>query len=242
MKTEEKFSLKEIENKEFILHHHLGLGDSIVCNGMVNYLSKDFEKIYLPVKDNNYKTIKFLYSENNRVEIFKVENETRENDVSNFANNNNLEILRVGFKNVGDTPFNKAFYKQLNLPYKYSIKYFSIPRSDSMQDNLMKHLVEYYKIKDNKFNVIHNESSGKKYELKNINGTNNIFVSKESDIYGNMLLYKKLIENAEEIHCINSSFIHLVERVNNIGKIYYHHIRKSKLFLKKRWKVINYED
>ena len=115
MKTEEKFSLKDIENKEFILHHHLGLGDSIVCNGMVNYLSKDFEKIYLPVKDNNYKTIKFLYSENNRVEIFKVENETRENDVSNFANNNNLEILRVGFKNVGDTPFNKAFYKQLNL-------------------------------------------------------------------------------------------------------------------------------
>ena len=147
---------------------------------MVNYLSKDFEKIYLPVKDNNYKTIKFLYSENNRVEIFKVENETRENDVSNFANNNNLEILRVGFKNVGDTPFNKAFYKQLNLPYKYSIKYFSIPRSESMQDNLMKHLIEYYKIKDNKFNVIHNESSGKKYELKNINGTNNIFVSKES--------------------------------------------------------------
>ena len=124
MKTEEKFSLKDIENKEFILHHHLGLGDSIVCNGMVNYLSKHFEKIYLPVKDNNYKTMKFLYSENNRVEIFKVENETRENDVSNFANNNNLEILRVGFKNVGDTPFNKAFYKQLNLPYKYSIKYF----------------------------------------------------------------------------------------------------------------------
>ena len=143
MKTEEKFSLKDIENKEFILHHHLGLGDSIVCNGMVNYLSKDFEKIYLPVKDNNYKTIKFLYSENNRVEIFKVENETRENDVSNFANNNNLEILRVGFKNVGDTPFNKAFYKQLNLPYKYSIKYFSIPKSESMQDNLMKHLIEY---------------------------------------------------------------------------------------------------
>ena len=94
MKTEEKFSLKDIENKEFILHHHLGLGDSIVCNGMVNYLSKDFEKIYLPVKDNNYKTIKFLYSENNRVEIFKVENETRENDVSNFANNNNLENLK----------------------------------------------------------------------------------------------------------------------------------------------------
>ena len=143
MKTEEKFSLKDIENKEFILHHHLGLGDSIVCNGMVNYLTKNFEKIYVPVKDNNYKTIKFLYSENNRVEIFKVENETRENDVSNFANNNNLEILRVGFKNVGDTPFNKAFYKQLNLPYKYSIKYFSIPKSESMQDNLMKHLIEY---------------------------------------------------------------------------------------------------
>ena len=50
MKTKEQIYIKDIENKEFILHHHLGLGDSIVCNGMINYLSKDFEKIYLPVK------------------------------------------------------------------------------------------------------------------------------------------------------------------------------------------------
>ena len=92
MKTKEQIYIKDIENKKFILHHHLGLGDSIVCNGMVNYLSKDYEKIYLPVKDYNYKTLKFLYSENNKVEIFKVENETREDDISNFANNNNLEI------------------------------------------------------------------------------------------------------------------------------------------------------
>ena len=36
------YSLNKIKQDEFILYHHLGLGDFIVCNGMVNYLSNKF--------------------------------------------------------------------------------------------------------------------------------------------------------------------------------------------------------
>ena len=34
--------------------------------------------------------------------------------------------------------------------------------------------------------------------------------------------YKKLIENATEIHCIDSSFKHLVESLNTNATLFYH--------------------
>ena len=38
-------NLKQSKNKEIILYHHLGLGDMIICNGLVNKLSTYFSKI-----------------------------------------------------------------------------------------------------------------------------------------------------------------------------------------------------
>ena len=35
---------KRFKNQEIILYHHLGLGDMIICNGLVNKLSGNFKK------------------------------------------------------------------------------------------------------------------------------------------------------------------------------------------------------
>ena len=55
----EQTILKDIGDS-FIIHHHLGLGDSIICNGLVNYLSKKNNKVYLPVKSNLLDKINYL--------------------------------------------------------------------------------------------------------------------------------------------------------------------------------------
>ena len=121
----ESSSLKNL-GEEFVLHHHLGLGDTIICNGLVNFLSTKYSKIYLPVKENLFNTVQFLYSENKNLSLFKISNDSREEDIYEFALSKNVKILRVGYQNVKDQPFNLAFYKQLGLPYRYSQKYFSI--------------------------------------------------------------------------------------------------------------------
>ena len=67
-------SLKELNSKEFILYHHLGLGDSIVCNGMVNYLTqKNKMFIHLPSNTKNFSSLEFLYSDNPNVKVFEIE-------------------------------------------------------------------------------------------------------------------------------------------------------------------------
>ena len=229
---------------EFILHHHLGLGDSIVCNGLVNYLSKQYLRVYLPVKESIFETIKYLYSENEKVTLFKISNEKREEDIYNFAVKNDLNILRVGYSNIKDVPFNLAFYKQLNLPYRYTYKYFHLPMSINKEMQLKDHLVKYYKVNASSYSLVHNEYQwpGGTFELDKVDEKNTIFVTKESDLFKNLLLYRKLIEDAKSIHCINGSFLHLVERIKTDAKLYYHHVRKNKLHLGNNWTYVDYED
>jgi hypothetical protein len=66
-------------------------------------------------------------------------------------------------------------------------------------------------------------------------------IDKESDLHNNLFLYKDLIANATEIHCINGSFLHLVERIDTDAELYYHHLRKNNIQLKENWNWITYD-
>ena len=79
-------------------------------------------------------------------------------------------------------------------------------------------------------------------DLKNINSKDIIYMSKDSDLFDNMFYYKTLILNAKQIHCINSSFLHLVERIKTDSHLYYHNVRNSNFKLSDKWNVVNYDN
>lgn len=240
-------SLKQITSDEIIVYHHLGLGDIIICNGMVNYLSTVYNKVYLIVDEKYRSQSEYLYSQNIKVYILSNVPDSH-NNLDLFALNSStslgVPILRVGWENrfrkYFKVPFYSAFYKQVKLPYSYSYKYFALPDISENELLLLENLFEYYKIdRTKKIILIHNEASDKIFNLKTEN-KNKIFVEKKSDPFNNLFLYRSIIKNVNEIHCINSSFIHFVDRLNSVPDLYYHHIRGSKLKLKNNWKIINY--
>lgn len=234
------YSLSKIKKDEFILYHHLGLGDFVVCNGMVNYLSSQFNKIHIPVvSDPYFKMVKHLYSENKNVNVFKIKNDNRESDIMEFAFEAELPTLKVGFENVKKQPFNEAFYNQLRLPYNISFSHFNLPKS-SKEKKLTEHLIKYYKVDESSFKLIHCSSHDGRYELKNLEDENNIFVDKDSDLFKNIFFYRDVIDKAKEIHCINSVFVHLVERLKSTKSLYFHNVRYSKMTLTKDWKIVPY--
>ena len=55
-----------------IIHHHLGLGDHFVCNGLVRFIidKNNYEQYYIPAKEQNFLTVKEMYSDLNNVENF----------------------------------------------------------------------------------------------------------------------------------------------------------------------------
>lgn len=235
-------SLKEIKKDKIIIYHHLGLGDSIICNGLLNYIQNKFEKIYLVANKVFHNQIEFLYSNNNKIQIIS-DIPVKVNDLDNFVNTfsleNNLDILKIGWLKTRH-PFYVNYYKQLKLPYYYSYKFFNYERDLEMESKVYDHFHNYYNTSFQNYTLVHNEASSDKFELKIERKSNIIYLHKEVDIFNNIFYFNKLINNADEIHCINSSYAHLIDRLDSKAKLFYHDIRGSRLKLKKSWKTIKY--
>ena len=237
------YNINKIKDNKFLAYTHLGLGDHIVCNGLLNHFSESFSEIYLPVKSRDLNNLNYLYKDNDRIKVFKIEHETEVKDINNFAEINNLTILKVGFKKR-KPPFNLSFYEQFDLPYSHSLNKFKINRDKGKEESLLKHLKNTYNIKG-PYQVVHNQSSYGKVDLRINNNLPKIYIEKETDLYKNIFLYLKIIENAEEIHCLDSSFLHLVERVKTNANLFFHNIKKdgqkgAEVHLVKNWRIVNY--
>ena len=234
---------KKYRGQEIILYPHLGLGDMIICNGLVNKLSNYFSKINLIVDKKFHNQAEYLYSLNSNVRIIS-ENPVKVNNLDEFVNDfalsEKLKILRVSQIKSGK-PFYHEFYKSVKLSYKHSYKGFNLPEDTKLQSQLKNHLIESYNVDPLNYAIIHRDSSNKTYDL-NIENLNKVYVEEKTDLFKNLFLYKDLIRDAKEIHCINSSFLHLVDRVDTNAKLYYHDVRGGIIKLKKKWKIIYYEN
>ena len=187
----------------------------------------------------------YLYKNNEKVQVLPVELDSvnnADNSINKFSIKKELPILKVGFeleKKI-NKPFYMAFYKQLNLSYKISYKFFDCPSDNELEEKLYSHLLDKFNIQNKKYILVHDESSVENYILDIKSNLKQINLTKEYDIFNNIFLYKKIIRDAEEIHCINSSFAHLIDRIDTKGKLIYHDIRGSRIKLKKNWKYKNY--
>ena len=149
------YKLNVVNSEEILMYHHLGLGDVIICNGFINYLSiKENKKINLIIDKKFLNSIQYLYSENKNVELFPVslsDVNNAENEVEKVSNQLNMKALKVGFSYFEGMRFYEAFYKQIELPYKYSYKYFYQPRDlkkEELQTFMLKNRIsveEFYR-------------------------------------------------------------------------------------------------
>jgi hypothetical protein len=217
------------------IHHHLGLGDHIICNGLVRKLYKQHKETFLFVKENNYDNVKFMYRDLSKLKLIKGDDAYAVKYIRD--NNLNKFYLRVGHENMSPLfLFDESFYAQLIIPFEERWKSFYIHRDENKEQEL------YHKLNKNneKYALIHNKGSDSvdriNYDLVN-DGLKKIFVEKSETIFD----YIKLIENAEEIHCIDSSFIHLVNSLDLDNKKFFHknfRLRGTDLNLKGIWNII----
>lgn len=257
------YNLDGLDSNGILLHHHLGLGDHLTCNGLVNYLSQEFNEICLPVKEKNYKTVEYLYKNNKKIKLFAIPtmNNTPKlltnKDISkisnyenkiieNYAQKTNMQILKIGHKEF-NYPIPYSFYNQLNIPFGISKDYFQVNYDIDKNIQLEKHLKNFYNVKDN-YILVHSESSKGKFPLRKLNNISNnekIYFEKNSDIFNNIFYYLKVLKNAKEIHVINSSVFCLADRVETPNKLFFHNIHKqkditSKMSFLKDWEIVEY--
>jgi hypothetical protein len=216
-----------------VVHHHLGLGDHLICNGLVYALLEREEFVYLAAKRRYLDAVRCLYADEPRVEVFPVDQEPE--DVDQFARERQCRVVRIGFEACDRDAFDQAFYRQMDVPFEDRYRRFRLPRTIPGEDVLFDRLAP-----SGDYCLTHREGTVGLFTLR-INSTlPRIDIRAGLDPNRNLLAYRKLILRAREIHCINSSVLHLVDSIDPPAALYYHAVRRTDFELRPRWTVVRY--
>lgn len=236
--------------------HHQGYGDLFTNNGLCNYYSEKYDElIVFTHTESRKKVIETMYSDNDRINcvIPKLHHNFDGNSTCiNCMTNGNPNIcprdhikkcefidyndyseydnIKIGsFKNFkqwenfnrNNFSFSHSFYLYNNVPLNTRIEKFNIHRDYKKED------YNYDLLGTNDYTIIHEDNNrGILIDRKNIK--NKVYnLDGKSDI---MIDQIKIIENASEIHLIDSSYSVLIyflsfhnDKIKKIPKFLYKH-------------------
>lgn len=180
------------------IYHHLGLGDHISCHGIVRHYCEQYNKVFLFVKAHNKNNVQYMYNDLNNLELIVGDDEY----VQKFIQYNRLEnVLYVGFRLHSKDNFIAQFYHMANVPVEYEYQKFYIHRNIEQEQILFNSL----NLKENEYIFVHDQSIA----------SSSIILETSLPIViptqGRFFDWIYTILNAREIHCIDSSFICLID-------------------------------
>lgn len=213
------------------IYHHLGLGDHIICNGLVRTLIDENYQYKMFVKPHNKQTVEFMYRDIKNLTF--IEGDDR--FVREFLSNNNIkseDIILAGFYNHPlAQEFDESFYLQNNLPFSDRWDNFKVTRDLDREMELF----SKYNIIENEYVFIHDDSS------RNFNIDENYVVNKNLKIIrpnigytDNIFDYCYLMEHSLESHFIDSSFKLIFDSIKLRNTNIFYHINLLNNVIKDR--------
>ena len=200
------------------IHHHLGLGDHIVCNALVRHLYEGHGPVRLAVKKRNYESVRALYRDI-EVDFHVVANDEPEAGDACKREYKKYKTFRIGFEKRergfrGSSGWEEDFYKQLGIDYACRYSDFYIQR-DYKREQELHHILNPPSLFS--FCATTTSLGGHKIKLNTKlpqvrfhPHTHNIF-----DWIG-------ILEAATEIHTVDTSIFHLIKQLNlKCKKVFY---------------------
>lgn len=221
------------------IYHHLGLGDHLICNGLVRYLisTLGLKRPCLVVKQSNLNNVQRMFIDQTNLSFCVLKSRIyKDSEFVDYYNQNKAPVIKVGFEECRSADFDKSFYDSVYVPFEERWNSWYIQRNDEQENKLFEEL----KIDDD-YIFIHDQSSVGKYNLKIDSDLRQIRPDKlkcETSIFD----WIKVIENAKEIHAISSSFVHLINSLKLNNSLYFHNIKHSDgmfFCLSSQWKIID---
>jgi hypothetical protein len=206
-------------SNEIYIYHHLGLGDHLICNAIVRKYANMYDTVFLFVKPHNLNSVKFMYNDLNNVQFISGD----DNFVNNYIISNNItNLIKIGFVDLGQNKyFDETFYKLANYDFSNRWLNFKVNRSKEKE----KELFDKFKIKENEYVFLHDDSSrGYVINQSYIENKELPIITPVKGLTDNIFDYCYLLENAKELHCIDSSFRLLADSINIKSDILYYHL------------------
>ena len=231
------------------IYHHLGLGDHFDCNGLVRHYAKqsNYEKVGVFAKSNYFKMVDYMYRDNESIEVISIDGENERGSIKEFLDQTRDEdlFLEVGHHAYHSLPQEikdsqncwELFYKLVNLPLELRYSGFYIERDVDAENALFQKLTE-----GEPYIFMHDDPSrGYKMDRSHFKNPNLKVV--ENDPEENIFHFLKIIEEAEEIHCMESSFKTLVDIYASQEDLFFHDFRNHPLGENSlaQWKTVSYQ-
>jgi hypothetical protein len=194
--------------------HHLGLGDHIMLNGMVRHFAEtDTVCIFVQIKHEP--SIKFMYRDIKDKVIIKTVNTTNAQEIWSQVKGNVLPLATYKLPTnvwnyiTSDVPSDMvnwahSVYIQAGISPKFMYSKFKVIRDKTQE--IQCETTDYIFVHDD-------ESRGMKIDVKK---GENIFkiTSERMDKNPNIFDYLTIIENAKEVHCMDSSYAWMINLMN----------------------------
>jgi hypothetical protein len=185
------------------IYHHLGLGDHIICNGLVRTLFDENERYFMFVKPHNLTAVKFMYKDLSNLDFLVGDDLFAKNYINNFSIPKE-DLIVAGFYNHPESDyFDESFYLQNKIPVINRWLKFKVDRDINREMELF----NKYNVKENQYVFVHDDES-RGFEINE-----GLIVNKDLPIIRpkvglteNIFDYCYLMENSVESHFIDSSF------------------------------------
>ncbi len=240
----------------------VGLGDAFVMNAIVHHWARICNKLYYPARGEFFETIKCLYQDVPNIEVWRFYSTEQEeiflNSYPDILKIKSFPLITQEIDRKGceleriQIHWQQQLYENWDIPYKMRYMDFHMPKNIPGVDELYNRLTEGV----DDYVLVHRYASdhpeGIAIDIPSYRSHIGLPPKKIIEVRPgqaeNMLQYKKLIENAAEIHCIASSFFNLVDSMifDIKGVPIFHDIRKNSLMKVNsrwnnwKWQVVTY--
>lgn len=237
--------LEKVKSRVLLDFHH-GMGDEIVCNGLVREYCKTYETVGIFCLRRNYPSVSFMYRDLKNLRIHVVHSHAeryrfRFLNALRLGRNRYDEIWTIdAYDEESGIRFERQVYGTFGVPLEKKWDSFFVERDKEKEEALFKKagVSEPYQFvhDDNRFPL----------DRARISQTLPI-IEPTKDLTDNVFDCCGVIEHAAEIHVVDSSFIVLIDclpYVNDAQRLYKHQYARAtpalqSPLLKKPWIILS---
>jgi len=222
-----------------VIEPHLGLGDNLICLALVRELSRSnpHRQFYYACLPRCYHSLAWMFADLNNIYLFAVNSGREARQLTGFLN---ASYLPIGVEGVDVKRFDAYFYEQHGIDFELRWSDAQTPPGP-----LSDILYAQCNPKNEPYILVCDQESGLvQYDLSIANPQNKKIIH-VGPLTNNIFDWTKLVLNADEIHTIDTAFVHLVESLlyqKPAPALYYHLARNSPTEFTRRlpWRVITY--
>lgn len=201
------------------VHHHLGLGDHILCHALVVHLAEPHESVGLFVKRAYLESVRFMYRDEPRLRFFAVRDDR---EVAAFLRAwPQRPCIRIGFEqlDIRGRSFAESFYRQAGLDY--ALRWNSAVRRDPQRERALQRALGG---PAGPYVFLHDDPA-RGYVIDHRRLPQGLpIVRPRPGLTDNIFDYALVMERAQEIHCMDSSFRHVVDTLGLAGPRLFLHL------------------